>query len=111
MLVPVNAGNSRKSAKVFHEKDATLISKMVCLLKQLVGGWWGNPEADFISLCHPLIREPGLINDWKRGDTHRATCVSGNKCGAGSWRGKASGFLFVGLNISKNTDVIDRLKF
>ncbi len=32
--------SSRKSAKVFHEKDATLIAKMVCLLKQLVGGWW-----------------------------------------------------------------------
>ena len=31
---------SRKSAKVFHEKDATLIAEKVCVLKQLVGGWW-----------------------------------------------------------------------
>jgi hypothetical protein len=29
----------RKSAKVFHEKDATLIAEKVCVLKQLVGGW------------------------------------------------------------------------
>ena len=37
-------------------------------------------EADFISLCRPLIREPALINDWKSGDNHRATCISCNKC-------------------------------
>lgn len=47
-----------------------------------------NHEADFISLCRPLIREPGLINDWKRGDTHRATCVSCNKCGLALGEGK-----------------------
>jgi hypothetical protein len=32
--------SSRKSAKVFHEKDATLIAEKVCVLKQFVGGWW-----------------------------------------------------------------------
>jgi 2,4-dienoyl-CoA reductase-like NADH-dependent reductase (Old Yellow Enzyme family) len=37
-------------------------------------------EADFISLCRPLIREPGIINDWKSGDHHRALCISCNKC-------------------------------
>jgi 2,4-dienoyl-CoA reductase-like NADH-dependent reductase (Old Yellow Enzyme family) len=37
-------------------------------------------EADFISLCRPLIREPGIVNDWKSGDQHRATCISCNKC-------------------------------
>jgi hypothetical protein len=31
---------SRKSAKVFHEKDATLIAEKVCVSKPLVGGWW-----------------------------------------------------------------------
>jgi 2,4-dienoyl-CoA reductase-like NADH-dependent reductase (Old Yellow Enzyme family) len=39
-----------------------------------------NREADFISLSRPLIREPGIINDWKRGDRHRAKCISCNKC-------------------------------
>jgi len=39
-----------------------------------------NHEADFISLSRPFIREPGIINDWKRGDHHRAKCVSCNKC-------------------------------
>jgi len=37
-------------------------------------------EADFISLCRPFIREPGVINDWKNKDRHRATCISCNKC-------------------------------
>jgi hypothetical protein len=32
--------SSRKSAKVFHEKDATLIAEKVCVLKKPVGGWW-----------------------------------------------------------------------
>ena len=37
-------------------------------------------EADFISLSRPLIREPGIINEWKRGYRHRAECISCNKC-------------------------------
>jgi 2,4-dienoyl-CoA reductase-like NADH-dependent reductase (Old Yellow Enzyme family) len=39
-----------------------------------------NNEADLISLSRPLIREPSLINDWKRGDRHRSKCISCNKC-------------------------------
>ncbi len=39
-----------------------------------------NKEADFISLSRPLIRNPSLINDWKRGVHHRAECKSCNKC-------------------------------
>ena len=37
-------------------------------------------DADFISLSRPFIREPGIVNQWKRGDHHRATCISCNKC-------------------------------
>ena len=39
-----------------------------------------NGEADFISLCRPLIREPGLIREWKKGRQDRAACISCNKC-------------------------------
>jgi 2,4-dienoyl-CoA reductase-like NADH-dependent reductase (Old Yellow Enzyme family) len=39
-----------------------------------------NREADFISLSRPLIREPGIINEWKRGHRHRAKCISCNQC-------------------------------
>jgi 2,4-dienoyl-CoA reductase-like NADH-dependent reductase (Old Yellow Enzyme family) len=37
-------------------------------------------EADFISLSRPLIRNPSLINDWNKGERHRAECISCNKC-------------------------------
>jgi len=40
-------------------------------------------EADLVGMCRPLIKEPGLINDWMKGDYHRATCVSCNKCAEG----------------------------
>jgi len=47
-----------------------------------------DKEADFISLSRPLIREPGIINEWKRGDRHRAKCISCNKCFEGLLRGE-----------------------
>lgn len=37
-------------------------------------------EADFISLCRPLIKDPHIINEWKGGDLRRASCISCNKC-------------------------------
>jgi 2,4-dienoyl-CoA reductase-like NADH-dependent reductase (Old Yellow Enzyme family) len=39
-----------------------------------------NGDADLVALCRPLIREPGLIRDWQRGDHYRATCISCNGC-------------------------------
>jgi 2,4-dienoyl-CoA reductase-like NADH-dependent reductase (Old Yellow Enzyme family) len=48
-------------------------------------------EADFISLSRPLIREPGIINDWKRGDRHRAKCISCNECFESLLKGKTLG--------------------
>jgi 2,4-dienoyl-CoA reductase-like NADH-dependent reductase (Old Yellow Enzyme family) len=47
-----------------------------------------NKEADFISLSRPLIREPGIINEWKRGDHHRAKCISCNGCFESLLKGK-----------------------
>ncbi len=37
-------------------------------------------EADFVSLSRPLIRQPGIIAEWKSGDRRRAACISCNKC-------------------------------
>jgi 2,4-dienoyl-CoA reductase-like NADH-dependent reductase (Old Yellow Enzyme family) len=47
-----------------------------------------NKEADFISLSRPLIREPGIINEWERGDRHRAKCISCNECFESLIKGK-----------------------
>ncbi|MDQ7823684.1 MAG: NADH:flavin oxidoreductase [Candidatus Eremiobacteraeota bacterium] len=40
----------------------------------------GSGDADMVSMCRALLREPGLVDRWKSGDTHRATCISCNKC-------------------------------
>ena len=37
-------------------------------------------NADFISLCRPLIYEPDLPNRWKNGDLTPAKCISCNSC-------------------------------
>ncbi len=44
--------------------------------------------ADYISLCRPLIREPGLINRWKSGDTRKALCISDNGCFKPAFQGE-----------------------
>ena len=36
--------------------------------------------ADYISMCRPLIREPGIINRWKAGNYGKSECVSDNLC-------------------------------
>ncbi len=36
--------------------------------------------ADMVAFSRPLIREPGLINRWEKGDRQKATCISCNKC-------------------------------
>ena len=37
-------------------------------------------DADLISMCRPLIREPGLIDRWQKGEGGPAKCVSCNRC-------------------------------
>ena len=44
--------------------------------------------ADYVSLCRPLIREPGLIERWQSGDAANATCVSDNGCFKPALEGK-----------------------
>lgn len=35
---------------------------------------------DYISLARPLVREPGLIQRWQKGDLSRSRCISCNGC-------------------------------
>jgi 2,4-dienoyl-CoA reductase-like NADH-dependent reductase (Old Yellow Enzyme family) len=37
-------------------------------------------DADLISLCRPLVREPSIINRWRDGHRERPACVSCNGC-------------------------------
>ncbi len=64
-------------------KDCPLIlvggMRSFLLMDQIVT----NGEADFISLCRPLIREPLMLKKWSQGKTNDPTCVNCNKCLAG----------------------------
>jgi len=39
-----------------------------------------SEQADMISMCRPLIREPRLIGRWEGGDRKPARCISCNRC-------------------------------
>ncbi|MDX2431540.1 MAG: FIST N-terminal domain-containing protein [Bacteroides sp.] len=44
--------------------------------------------ADYVSLCRPLIREPGLIKRWKSGDLRKSECTSSSACFQPGMEGK-----------------------
>ncbi len=48
-----------------------------------------NEEADLVSICRPLICEPGLINAWNTNPTKKAKCMSCNKCVDAIFKGKS----------------------
>ena len=37
-------------------------------------------DADFVSLCRPLIREPFIVNKWREDPGYKPTCISCNQC-------------------------------
>ena len=37
-------------------------------------------EADFVSLCRPFIREPFIVNKWRKDSRYRPACISCNQC-------------------------------
>jgi 2,4-dienoyl-CoA reductase-like NADH-dependent reductase (Old Yellow Enzyme family) len=45
-------------------------------------------DADYLSMCRPLIREPNLPLRWQRGDRRRADCVSCLGCFGPARRGE-----------------------
>lgn len=54
---------------------------------ELVQEMLARGETDFIGLCRPFIKEPGLVKRWESGDRRKATCISCNRCGVGLMRG------------------------
>ena len=73
----------------YYLDEAKRLKKRVHVPLMLVGGIrtleWAQKIvsegiADYISLCRPLIREPGLIRRWESGDAKKSTCLSDNGC-------------------------------
>jgi 2,4-dienoyl-CoA reductase-like NADH-dependent reductase (Old Yellow Enzyme family) len=60
--------------------------------------------ADYIALCRPLIREPGLVNRWKSGDRRPAFCVSDSGCFKPGFEGKGVSCVVEALEKAKGSD-------
>ncbi len=80
--------NSRDKEAYFKSSAATLKPDLGCKLV-LVGGirsletaeeLLAGGNADFFSLCRPLISEPDLIGRWAAGNPAKARCISCNEC-------------------------------
>ncbi|MEN8262309.1 MAG: NADH:flavin oxidoreductase [Nitrospirota bacterium] len=85
--VRVKIDNPEKEA--YNLQPALNIKEAVSCPVMVVGGIRSHEIAekviatdgvDYISMARPLIREPGLPNRWKEGDTSPARCISCNGC-------------------------------
>lgn len=87
--VPVRKGINSAAMEGYNSGFARSIKEEVNVPVILVGGLRSLPvidkhladeTADMFSLSRPLIREPDLVNTWKRDPGHRSTCTSCNLC-------------------------------
>ncbi|WP_022667625.1 tRNA-dihydrouridine synthase [Desulfospira joergensenii] len=82
-------GIKKKEQEAYFREYAKALKEQVSIPVILVGGH-RSPDlmariveegtADFISMSRPFIREPGLIQRWKKGDLEKAKCISCNQC-------------------------------
>jgi 2,4-dienoyl-CoA reductase-like NADH-dependent reductase (Old Yellow Enzyme family) len=88
-LSPSRLGINREDKEAYFKEAAATYKKALDLPLILVGGMRtlnvaqqniAGGTADYISMCRPLIREPGLIKRWQSGDTAPAKCKSDNLC-------------------------------
>ncbi|RJR24480.1 MAG: NADH:flavin oxidoreductase [Desulfobacteraceae bacterium] len=88
-LIPSRVKISSEEQEAYFRQAAKSLKSKVSVPVILVGGIRSlgmaeklveNGYCDFISMCRPFIREPGLIGRWKKGDTRKAACLSDNLC-------------------------------
>jgi 2,4-dienoyl-CoA reductase-like NADH-dependent reductase (Old Yellow Enzyme family) len=88
-LMPSRKGIIKEKDEAYFKAEALAFKESIDLTIILVGGIRSfavaeglvtDHIADYISMCRPFIREPGLINRWNTGDLRRATCLSDSKC-------------------------------
>ncbi len=71
----------RKEARAFKEKlDIPIIAVGGIRSFQLAEQIIHEGDADYISMCRPLIREPDLVARWESGDVRKSSCISDNGC-------------------------------
>ncbi|MFH1985041.1 MAG: NADH:flavin oxidoreductase [Pseudomonadota bacterium] len=88
-LSPSRMGIHRPDKEAYFQKEARAFKEAIGVPLILVGGnrsfevserLVDEGVADYIAMCRPLIREPGLISRWKSGDRARSACLSDNQC-------------------------------
>lgn len=89
-FMPARKGRIKtRDQEAFHRQTAALCKRGLNIPLILVGGIRSyevaeellrSGTADYISLCRPLICEPGLVKRWREGDRRPAECVSDNAC-------------------------------
>ncbi len=86
---PVRQKIDSEETEGYNASFAHMIKKNLHIPVMVVGGlrscavmqrllWEGS--ADLFALSRPFIREPDLVNHWRRDNSHRATCISCNGC-------------------------------
>jgi len=88
-LSPSRPGINKAEKEAYFRADARAFKDAIDIPLILVGGMRSlnvaeslveEGLADYISMCRPLIREPGLIGRWQSGDRGEARCKSDNLC-------------------------------
>ena len=88
-LMPSRTGIHSAEKEAYFRQEAKAFKEKIGVPLILVGGHRSyqvaesivaEGTADYISMCRPLIREPGLINRWKSGNLAKAACISDNQC-------------------------------
>jgi 2,4-dienoyl-CoA reductase-like NADH-dependent reductase (Old Yellow Enzyme family) len=96
-LSPSRMGINKPEKEAYFEQGAAAYKQALDIPVILVGGIRSLEKAkelvagnvaDYLSLCRPLIREPGLVNRWRSGDTRPASCKSDNLCFRPAFKGE-----------------------
>jgi 2,4-dienoyl-CoA reductase-like NADH-dependent reductase (Old Yellow Enzyme family) len=86
---PVRTGVVKKVHEAYFADMAAAVKREVKVPVVTVGGVrslerigeiLAQGSADYVAMSRPFIREPGLVNRWKAGDTSKAACISCNGC-------------------------------
>ncbi len=110
-LSPTRPGITTESKEAYFQEYSRRFKEKIEIPLILVGGFKSfevadkiitEGTADYISMSRALIREPDLINRWKKGDLHQAMCKSDNLCFNPGFEGK--GVYCVTQEIGKNKE-------
>jgi 2,4-dienoyl-CoA reductase-like NADH-dependent reductase (Old Yellow Enzyme family) len=96
-LGPSRSGIKTEEKEAYFQHGARVFRERIDVPLILVGGirsyevaerLLAEGTSDYVSMCRPFIREPGLINRWKSGDLRKSECLSDNQCFKPAWEGK-----------------------